>query len=177
MSLVVLCGPGYSGKSTLASSLARFGWTVVSLDAILRAEGHEPATGLPPERWKAAFDAATVQVTSLLQNGQTAVVDDTACFKFLRLHWRGVAGRCGVPMKLVVLRADEALVRARREANLHAPSRPHVVDHVMEEHLRGFEWPDEAEGGLDLIPGSPTETLAEEVLRFVRSTTSNPRSA
>ena len=51
--LYLLCGPAFSGKSTLAALAAR-GALLVSLDAILRQQGLEPGAGLPPQRWEEA---------------------------------------------------------------------------------------------------------------------------
>ncbi len=165
--LVVLCGPAYSGKSSLAAALAAFGWTIVSLDEILRANGHEPAGGLPVERWHEAFDVATERVKRALATGATVVVDDTACYRFLRESWRGVAALCAAPSRLVVLVAPEALVRRRRENNVTVPLRPHVVDEVLEPHLASFEWPDESEPALRLDADRPAADLAADVRTYI----------
>ena len=162
--LVVLCGPPYSGKSTLAAALAARGAAVVSLDQILRADGLAPEKGLPVECWHYAFDVATEQVRATFDRSAVVVVDDTACYAFLRAHWRDVAAEAGHPMSLVVLHAPTELVLQRRAANQRTPHRPHVVDDVFEPHMATFDWPGKEESPLLFDPTRDPNDIAEAVL-------------
>ncbi|MGZ6097454.1 MAG: isopentenyl transferase family protein, partial [Myxococcaceae bacterium] len=53
--LLLLCGPAFSGKSTLAGHLARhWSFEVVSLDAINARRGLRGGEGVPDEEWARA---------------------------------------------------------------------------------------------------------------------------
>jgi predicted kinase len=161
---VVLCGPSFSGKSTLARELAwRTGATVVAYDAILAAGGHPPGgAGLPEAVWAQVHELAMRQVEAELRRGATVIVDDTACYRFLRDDLRAAASRAGARAVLVHLDVPAALLRARRAGNDPAV-RPPVREEVFERHLRGFEPPGADEEPV-VLGEAPVAAWAQEVV-------------
>jgi predicted kinase len=148
----ILCGLSFSGKSTLARRLAtEHGAEVVSLDAINeeRGVGHG-GDGLPVSVWGETLDLALKRVDDLLASGRDVVMDDTACYRWMRDRFREVAARRGAEVKLLFLDTPLAEIARRRAA---ATDRRGITDAVFDEHLRTFERPGEDEGAEVVLPG------------------------
>ena len=141
--LVLLCGPAFSGKSTLARALSTgSGYAVVSFDAINASRGLSGGDGLPEAEWARTFALAQTEVEELLRwPSARVVVDDTLCYRFLRDGFRALAGRSGRECRLVVLRTSEQEIRRRLARNALTPERPGVAGAVLNPHLASFEWP------------------------------------
>src|SRR5688572_1159593 len=137
--LLVLCGPSFSGKSTLAAALAARGLEVVSLDEINARRGLWGGDGLSGEEWAHTLALARAEVEArLCDPAARLVVDDTSCWRWLRDGWRELAARHGREVRLVVLLADEAELSRRRAAG---GARRGIADAVLAAHLSSFEWP------------------------------------
>lgn len=149
--LILLCGPAFSGKTTLARVLAARGFVHVSLDDTLRAEGLEPGRGLPVEAWERASAAACARIREEAARGRDIVLDDTLCYRFLRDRYRAVAHEAGLDVTLAVLAIDAAEVGRRVAANSSDPRRAGIEPAVLDAHLASFEWPaaDETHVALD----------------------------
>lgn len=152
--LLLLCGPAFSGKTTLARELnVRRGARVVSLDAIHASRGLWGGDGLSPAEWERAHREALDRVDGHLRDGAPLVaVDDTLCYRFLRNDYRAVAKRHAYGVRLAVLRIPEDEIRRRMRENETAPVRRGLRPDVFEEHLASFEWPREDEEPHDLLP-------------------------
>jgi predicted kinase len=145
--LLLLCGPAFSGKSTLAAHLSRrWGFQVVSLDAINARRGLHGGEGIPDAEWARTVTMAREEVRGLLASpAERVVVDDTFCFRFLREDFARLARDSGRDSVLLVLRTPEAELRRRISANARAMNRPGIHPAVLERHLATFEWPQEDE--------------------------------
>lgn len=141
--LVLLCGPAFAGKSTLAARLARaHGAAVVSLDELNARRGLASGSGLPDSEWARTLEEAVAEAATLLAAGRDrVVVDDTLCFRFLRDRFRGLARAHGARTALVVLEVPRQEVERRARANRLAPARANVAPAVLARHLGAFEWP------------------------------------
>ncbi|HZJ53526.1 MAG TPA: ATP-binding protein [Myxococcaceae bacterium] len=167
--LVLLCGPAFSGKSTLAAHLSRrWGFRVVSLDEINARRGLHGGQGIPDAEWGRTVGVARDEVRTLLSvPGARVVVDDTLCFRFLRADFARVAAAAGRDSVLLVLGASLEEIRRRIAENARHPVRGSVAPHVLERHLAAFEWPGEDEPHRVFHdPAGLDAWLAEEVVRW-----------
>ena len=141
--LFLLCGPAFSGKSTVAGHLARrWGFQVVSLDAINARRGLHGGDGIPDAEWVRTVAMAREEVRGLLSTSAgRVVVDDTLCFRFLRDDLRAVARSAGCDTVLLVLPVTDDEVRSRVARNARQPGRRGINAGVLERHLATFEWP------------------------------------
>ncbi|HTS81016.1 MAG TPA: AAA family ATPase [Myxococcaceae bacterium] len=145
--LLLLCGPAFSGKSTLAAHLAvRWRFRTVSLDAINARRRLHGGDGIPDAEWALTSVLARDEVRALLAvPGSRVVVDDTFCFRFLRNDFARVAAEAGRSSLLLVLATPVEEVRRRIAANARRPSRRGINAGLLERHLATFEWPGDDE--------------------------------
>jgi predicted kinase len=142
MELVLLCGASFSGKSTVARTLApMLPASIVSLDEINERRGLWGGDGIPVEEWMRTHQFASDEVRALLAGGRSVIVDDTSSPRFLRDGWRALAAEAAARFTLVYVDVDHATVRRRRTANQADPQRRDVADAVLDQHLADFEPP------------------------------------
>jgi predicted kinase len=166
MRLLLLCGPPFSGKTSLARVLRAQGFLAVSLDDILREAGLEPGQGPSALAWEDASRSACSTIAAAARTGQDVVIDDTLCFRFLRDRYRDVGVSAGMSVILVVLVICPANVQARVELNRHTHLRQDIGQEVLEAHLDSFEWPgvDEPHITLDAV-----RDVDQQLLQLTRS--------
>ena len=140
--LIVLCGLSFSGKSTIGQSLARiFEASIVSLDVINEERGLRGGQGIPLEEWRVTNDLAHERTEKLLRAGVSVVIDDSSSPRFLRDEWRAIASTIGARFDLVYVHADADIIGNRLRFNRENPTRPDVIDAVINEHTAQFEPP------------------------------------
>jgi predicted kinase len=138
--LVLLCGRSFSGKSTVAASLAdSLPGQVVSLDQINEERGLHGGEGIPLSEWARTNELARDRVIARLRDDQTVIVDDTSSPRFLRDGWRALCSSVGASM---------GLIRQRLLDNRLTGHRGDVTDEVMAAHQESFEPPEEDEQAL-----------------------------
>jgi predicted kinase len=164
--IVLLCGMSFSGKSTVASVIAReLGAEVVSLDAINESRGLNGGDGIPISEWHRTHALANEAVLAVLAKGGLAVVDDTSSPRFLRDGWRDVASRAKVGFALVYLDIPIDELRRRLMLNRAERGRHDVTDVVFEEHVVGFDAPGDDEPHLVAPPTAGIPAWANDALR------------
>ena len=142
MKVYLLCGLAFSGKTTLARAIVEnTGARLVSLDEINARRGLHGGLGIPVDEWARTHHVALELVRDSLEAGQSVVVDDTNCFRFLRDNYRRVAGRFGVSTLVVHADVPVDLVRARRLENACSLSRAPVTEPVLIDLIEKFEPP------------------------------------
>lgn len=166
MSLYLLCGLAFSGKTTLAAAAARrLQAVVVSLDAINAARGLDGGAGIPDAEWARTHQEALRQVESALQAGGPVIVDDTNCFRFLRDAYRALADRHGARTTVLYIDAPLSLVRERIRENGRTRLRAPIADAVLLDLARKFEAPAADEEVLVFPCGaSPEEWVDQHLL-------------
>jgi predicted kinase len=164
----LLCGPSFSGKSTIARALAEAGAHVVSLDGILAERGLRGGDGLAPEHWELAHAEAERRVAGLARAGLQVVIDDTLCFRWLRDRYRASVEAAGFEPWLLYLATPLEEIRARVARNDRERTRHSLRPAVLEEHLRTFEVPDPSEAAWVIRAESDlTRVLAAAASRSV----------
>lgn len=145
--LGLLCGPSFSGKTTLARRIAaRTGGAVVSLDAINARRGLERGFEAAPDEWARTHELARAEAARLLAEGAAVViVDDTNCFRRLRDAFRDVGARAGAETTLLLLAPAWETIAARAAADRDEAARRGAAPDALRRHFDAFEWPDEDE--------------------------------
>lgn len=165
MNVYLLCGMAFSGKTTLASTLARHARAViVSLDEINASRGLHGGTGIPVEEWARTHQEALSQVERFLAAGRSVIVDDTNCFRFLRDNYRAVAERHGARTITIYLDRPLDLLLERIRENERTGARPPVTEPVLRELAEKFEPPGPDEEAFFLPLDVAIETWVE---RFI----------
>ena len=142
MTLALMCGLSFAGKSTFAALLAEeLDAELLGLDAINAERGLDGGQGIPLTEWAETNRIAHSRVARLLRDGSHVVVDDTGSPRFIRDAWRDTAERAGVPFRIVWVRIEPELQRRRVDANRAELARHDVVDAVLVDHVAGFEPP------------------------------------
>ena len=132
---MLLCGRSFSGKSTVATSLADLlPGRVVSLDEINEERGLHGGEGIPLSEWARNNELARDRVLALLRDDQTVIVDDTSSPRFLRDGWRALCSSVRAPMVLVYVDTSMDLIRQRLMDNWVTGHRGDVTDEVMAAH-------------------------------------------
>lgn len=158
--LVLLCGTSFSGKSTVARSLApRLSARIVSLDEINERRGLWGGDGIPAEEWIRTHELASDEVRGLLASGTSVVVDDTSSPRFLRDGWRSLAASARARFSLIYVDVDHATIRRRRADNQLDPRRRDVRDAVLDQHLAEFEPPHDDENAVRLESADDLQDL------------------
>lgn len=163
--LILLCGPAFSGKTSLARGLETAGFVNISLDAMLRGRGLEPGAGLALFEWEQVSHAASMRIREEAQRGRSIVLDDTLCYRFLRDRYKALGSQLGMSVELVVLRISDEEVLRRVAVNEAETGRPGLRREVLIEHLRSFEWPGDDETAIEL---DATRPLEENLLRILQ---------
>lgn len=122
--LVVVCGLTGSGKSTIASALAReLGLELLSSDRIRKELAGVPlqqhsldkyGSGIySPARTTATYRQLTARAASILIAGQGGIIDATCQKREARENLQRLAARHEVPLYLFVAEAPEEVIRGR----------------------------------------------------------------
>jgi len=115
--LYILCGPAFSGKTTLARQLGRASHCVcVSLDEINAERGLYGGDGIPPDEWQRTHEIALQRLSELMAGGCDIVLDDTCCFRWLRDKYREMANEHRNTPQLVCLEVQREEIDRRSKA-------------------------------------------------------------
>lgn len=119
-SLVMLCGPAGSGKSTFARK--HFSETAVVSSDRCRAMIGDNESNLSVSR--DAFDLFHQIIAARLRHGRLAVADSTALSADARREVRQIGRRAGVPVILIVFDVSESTSVKQDEARHRRVGRP-----------------------------------------------------
>lgn len=157
--LILMCAPSFAGKTTLSKLIAaRLDGRRVSLDEINDDRGLDGGAGIPAEEWERTSGIAIERVRAHLLRDRDVVVDDTACFRFLRDRYREVARACGAALEIVYMEAPEAELRRRIAHNRRTRERGDIADAVFDSHIATFERPASDEEALVFRPDDDPES-------------------
>lgn len=166
MTLTLMCGLSFSGKSTLAARLAEaLPASLISLDLINEERGLYGGQGIPLEEWSTTNRIAHERGQALLEAGHHVVVDDTGSPRFIRDGWRDVADRSGARFALVWVQISADLQEERVRVNRESRDRHDVTDAVLREHRATFEPPTDEEA---LIVGAQSTDDLGQVAALVQ---------
>lgn len=166
MTLALMCGLSFAGKSTLAAKLAEaLPASLISLDLINEERGLRGGQGIRLEEWAQTNRVAHERGRDLLGAGHHVVVDDTGSPRFIRDGWREIADESGAPFVIVWVQISTELQLARVHANRHSRIRADVTDAVLHDHRAGFEPPIDEDA---LVIGAQEATDANQIAGLVQ---------
>ena len=160
--VVLLCGPSFSGKSTLARHLAsRLSSHYISLDEINAERGLHGGFSIPASEWQRTHLLAVAALEQALATAacSAVVIDDTNCYRFLRDAYRRVASRFGALVVTVAIRIAPVQLLSRVTLNREESIRRGVSSPQLEHQIATFEWPAQDEAPcLYYSPDEPIES-------------------
>jgi predicted kinase len=146
----MLCGLPFSGKTTVATALARWlGIKRVAIDDINdELDVWDDETGLLPEEWTKTYDEAYRRLGLVLCQGKSALDDSTNFTKHLRDHLRALAESYNARTMVIYVDIPVSEVRLRWQKNRQTRVRADVRDSDFAYVVEQFEPPTEDENVL-----------------------------
>lgn len=152
-SVILMCGPAGSGKSTTSRALERQGWVRLGWDEEAARRGY---TGypLPAGAVREVHDAVQSRLLELVAQGRDVVVDTSFWQRALRTEYRELLAGVGVVPTTWYLRVPLEVLLARVGARTGAgPDDVVLSEETLRRFVTGFEVPTTAEGPLRIIDG------------------------
>lgn len=162
----LLCGPSLAGKSTFCRRLAEtLGLAVASADAINDARGLPfGAAGLPESVWAETLRLQLETLREAAAIGQSLIIDDTLCYRWLRDRFRDEAEAVGMLHELLLFAPAREELLARHAALASSGLRPLLSHAHFVLHLASFEWPTADEAPVDITTVERQETWIQVAL-------------
>lgn len=148
----LLCGPSLAGKSTVAARIARAtGAALLSADGV-NAERGLPfgAEGLPESVWAESLRILLERLRGHARSGQSVVVDDTQCYRWLRDRYRAECVAGGLEAILLLVSVPQHVLYERHARLMSSGDRLVLSQARLADHLARFEWPSDDEHALDV---------------------------
>ncbi len=140
--LFIMCGTAFSGKTTIAKQIVeRLQCNYISLDEINEERGLYGGEGIPGAEWERTHSIAQERIAKLMTTEEDIVLDDTACFRWLRDRYREFAGEHGYLAEIVYVQVEADEVRSRVYRNVSSGTRRSLTPAVLADHLRTFQQP------------------------------------
>ena len=157
--LYIMCGVGFSGKSTLARKIAEAKDAfLVSQDGFWFELREEMNLDLDSDDdWEKILAISRAEVKRLLMEGRSVVYDDISLRYSDREVLRNLANDCGAEAVLVYLDTPREVQLERRRRNLEMNERHDVPDHILEWGDAMLETPQPPENPIYFRPDSDTE--------------------
>ncbi len=138
----ILCGTQFSGKTTLARTLAmQRGLTYVGIDAIAESLLDSSDSEVTEEQWTEAFYTSSEQIAASLARGQSVVYDSTNYDRPARDRVREIARKFGASAHVIYVAVPIEEANRRRIANQAQPQRHDVSEVGFWELVRSLEPP------------------------------------
>src|SRR5688500_400951 len=117
-SLYIMCGLPFSGKTTLARTLAnQCGFVHLDLDAIARTKSLFPEEGINDEQWGQVFREVYQQVADLLSKGKSVVFDAVNYDRAGRDGLHTIAQQSDSSVHVIYINLSIWEIEQRRHAN------------------------------------------------------------
>jgi predicted kinase len=166
--LLLLCGLPFTGKTTLATALARrFGWQYISLDAINTERGLGlDGQAIGPDEWNDTYAEAYRRIEACLKNARSVIYDETNFARLQRNRLRAIADTQGAATHVVYIAVPEPEARRRWIRNRSTRKRGDIRDDDFVYVAQRFEPPASDEAA---ITCESTQSVPEWIDLVVRS--------
>lgn len=152
--LYIMCGVGFSGKSTLAKKIAGHTRAVlVSQDGMYFEKKDELGVDQDDDgQWRMLLDMCLKRILENLSQGRSVVFDNTNTKFEHREELRRLAGRVGAETKVVFLDTPIEVQKERQERNKLTQERHDVKQEYLDQAIKELEIPTETENVLVFKP-------------------------
>lgn len=156
--LYIMCGPAFSGKTTLSKLIAqKTGAKRFAFDEIW-VEKEETGIDLGgAEGWQYVRAAALDEILETLKSGVSAVYDENNPKREHRKEFADAAQRAGSQAVVVFMDIPLETIHSRRLANLASQERHDVDDKNFDKVLNNLENPGDDEATLVFTPDTDSE--------------------
>jgi predicted kinase len=140
--IYIMCGLPFSGKTTLARTLAdQCGFIHLDLDVIAREKRLFPEEGINDEQWAQVFREVYRQVAILLASGKSVVFDAVNYDRVGRDRLRTIAQQSDSVVHVIYVDLPIQEIKQRRQSNQANRQRPPVRDQDFMDLATEFEIP------------------------------------
>jgi predicted kinase len=140
--LLLMCGPSFSGKTTLSKRIAEtIGCKRISFDELNEKRGLICAEFIPPEEWGKTSNEAIDLMKIEMERGSIILIDDTFCFEFLRSRFKSIADEYDYKTLIIFIDISEDTIRNRIKENEFKKVRSTINMSLFDEHMQEFEKP------------------------------------
>ncbi|MEK7637890.1 MAG: ATP-binding protein [Patescibacteria group bacterium] len=168
MTLYIMCGVGFSGKSTLAKSIAaHFAIPLVSLDSLYfeHEKELEDTHYDDAKQWKILLEMSKEKIRGLLIEKTSVVFDNVNLIRKHRDELRELARQTGANAVVVYLDTPEDLLTERQTKNKETEERHDVEQHYLDEAKKQLEIPSAEEAVYAFTPGTDVEKFLQQLPR------------
>lgn len=148
--LLILCGIPFSGKSTLATELEKYGFKRIDLDIVKTDLLGKDAidSSINQSTWDKIYNEMYSQINSSLKSG-VSVVHDTGNFTiYERSLISKIATKLGIPYYTIYVATPADTARLRMTTNRETNSRFNVTDESFASAVNEMETPNQNENPL-----------------------------
>lgn len=152
--LYIMCGVGFSGKSTLAKKISEYKQAaLVSQDAIYFEKEKELDPALSSDQeWELIWNIAIERIVEYLKQGKSVVYDSTNTRREHRDRFRNIALENGVKAIVVFLDTPDEVLLARQMKNKETKERHDVKQEYLDQARAEMEIPQSDENPLIFNP-------------------------
>jgi predicted kinase len=163
--LYIMCGVGFSGKSTLAKKIAKHtGAILVSQDALFFEKEKELNLDQDSdEQWRMLLDMCLERIKENLEAGKSVVFDNTNTKFEHREELREVAKLVEAETKVIFLDTPIEVQKERQKKNLETGERHDVKQEYLDQAISGLEVPIENENTLIFKPDTNLDVFLKSL--------------
>ncbi|MEK7183978.1 MAG: ATP-binding protein [Patescibacteria group bacterium] len=163
--LYIMCGVGFSGKSTLAKGIAaHFHIPLVSQDAMyFEKQAALEIDQDSDEEWRMLLGMCLQRIKELLQSGKSVVFDNVNLRKEHRDELRTLANEVGAQTVVVYLDTPEKTLLERQEKNKETGERHEVKQEYLDDAKAQLEIPRQDENAFIFAPESDLKEFLERL--------------
>ncbi len=163
--LYIMCGVGFSGKSTLAKQISEHtGAVLVSQDALFFEKEKELNLDQDSDdQWRMLLEMCKERIRQYLSEGKSVAYDSTNTRFEHREEIRKVAKLLGVPTKVIFLDTPIEVQKERQNKNLETGERHDVKQEYLDQAIAELEIPTESENTLTFKPNDTVEDFLKKL--------------
>ncbi len=154
--LYIMCGVGFSGKSTLAKKISEYtGAVLVSQDGLFFEKEKELDLDQDSDKqWRMLLDMCLKRIKENLEVGKSVVFDNTNTKFEHREELRELAKSAGAETKVIFLDTPIGIQKERQKKNRESGERHDVKQEYLDQAVAELEVPDKDENTVTFKPNT-----------------------